>query len=51
MKGKTQAFPEAGPDTARHSSWVGEEVVDGGLEVVDVVEAGVVVEELVDEDC
>ena len=51
MKGKTQGFPEAGPDTARHSSLLGMGVVVGGLEVGEVVEAGVVVVEVVDEDC
>lgn len=46
MKGKTQGLPEAGPDSARHSPGVGLGVVEER-----VVEAGVVVVEVVDEDC
>ena len=46
MKGKTQGLPEAGPDSARHSPGVGLGVVEES-----VVEAGVIVVEVVDEDC
>ena len=46
MKGKTQGLPEAGPDSARHSPGMGLGVVEER-----VVKAGVVVVEVVDEDC
>ena len=46
MKGKTQGLPEAGPVSARHSPGVGLGVVEER-----VVEAGVIVVEVVDEDC